>query len=159
VLIDAKQSGSLLDATSYRGADAASDHSVVVSTVRSRISNAFYRQDQAGRSKPAVMKQYKDKIRVKFRSMEIENGENKGIWTGCKKALTEVANDSLQPDDIRERKYAVEQDLHTLGIRGRENIALDRSRWQGTVKAGKACNKVFKKKWLLCQDIQQKGQT
>jgi hypothetical protein len=50
-----------------------------------------------------------------------------------------------KPEGVRERGRppvrwmdAVEQDLHTLGIRGRENIALDRSRWRGIVKGGKA---------------------
>jgi hypothetical protein len=33
---------------------------------------------------------------------------------------------------------AVEQNLRALGIRGWKNIALDRRRWQGIVKAVKA---------------------
>jgi hypothetical protein len=89
----------------------------------------LYKRDHTGRAKydvkklqkPSIAKEYAERIKANLHDKKQKDGENRYIWTVCKQALTQAANEFLL------KKKAVP--LHAMeALGGRGGIAPTHSR-------------------------------
>lgn len=129
VLIDRRHRSSLIDVRSFRGANIDSDHFLVISKIRAKISRFFTKCKQQERKKlnyeelkkPEILKRYRNSLRTGLTSREyVQNEEHQ--WRDVALVINNAASETI-PELINSKKTNGWYDLECEEMTDRKNQA------------------------------------
>ena len=111
VLIAKRHSSSLMDCRSYRGANMDSDHFLVITKIRTRLSTTYYDRNQNIKrlkkmnmqklKTPVVVEQFKSKVKEGLTKINMEGESVDNTWRACREVLKESSEEILGSHNVK----------------------------------------------------------